>query len=1022
MVILIGGIFKTGSASSSQQKTDSINKEILHFQTSDSSENVNVSYKADHSHASNTFSNNPQYPAHKETLVPYLLLQEKSQNMGLLRILLIIATLFIIGLGILVFLLIKTIQVRQSTLKAEKLFDGILDASPSPAIVLQNYKLRYANPAFEQLTGYTKQELLQLDLWQLVEPTSITSVEDSPELKKNNFLLKGIVLLNTRSGQKKKVEFYSKNIEYKHNPAFLITVSTQEQKSAQLPQQPETKASHVSNISEPGPNLSYEINSGAFELTSQWKKMLGYTSHEIKSSKQNWTSLIHPQDRKWVMELFDQLTQGHLPSFNTKYRLLCHDGTYEYFHVAFSVHTSGSPKPLKVIGVHTKCEDKQESSQSLDETDISYKTFFSKNSAVMLITDPDSDKIKDANQAALDYYGYPKDVLLSKTLHDITAMDTKAVAEEQAKSKAENRNHLYLQHKLANGSICDVEVYSSIIQVKSLKLKYCIIFDITKRRKVEKELQKAKEMAEEANKVKTFFISNVSHEIRTPLNAIIGLTDIIVQDENLSSEQKENMQSIKYSSDHLLGVINDVLDFSKLEAGKVSLEKVDFEVHQLVKESVKTIEFKAREKGIHMDVNLEPGIPRVLIGDPSRLRQILLNLLSNAVKFTQDGHIKLDVKIEGLTQDDASLKFSVSDTGIGIPADKQSHLFESFTQAGSDTTRKFGGTGLGLSICKKLVELQKGQIGLKSIEGMGSTFWFTLNYEISKRAFLPDITKIESKLKNLSGVDVLLVEDDKMNQFVMTRILKNWHANLDIANNGREAITKLKKNKYHVVLMDLHMPELNGYEATKIIRDPESEVLDHEIPVIALTADVTAETRKRVQSAKMNDYIAKPSDQQIIFNKIMQAVSHSKTRFVEKQEQPQEKKQLAGHDYEKARLRIKKALEDIFDDDLEGTTSLISRFLKEIPRTIVGINEAFYDQDYDEVAKMVHKIKPGYSYMGFSEVSDKITKIQELAKSKTNLPKLESLCKELDDDSRNIIQILRELQKEYMTDNSLRIS
>ncbi|TVQ14202.1 MAG: PAS domain-containing sensor histidine kinase [Bacteroidetes bacterium] len=802
--------------------------------------------------------------------------------------------LLLLGTAILLFLLYNTLQARKTAQTTEYRFRTLLEANPSAIMIFQNFRLGFVNSALVDLTGFTREELTQMEIWQLIHPSSLNNpAVDAIDAKNKTFSFRGEFRIITKNQTEKWIDLSTRSIDFYNQPAVIAT---------------------------------------AIDIT----------------------------ERK-----------------NTE--------------------------------LHIK------------ESELRYKNFFSKNSAIMLIIDPDTGNIQDANQAAINYYGYSREKLVTMNMSHINVLSSMSIKREIVQAKAENRNYYYLKHKLADGSERDVEIYTSMIEVQSTLLSYCIVFDITERRKVEEELKKAKEMAEEATQVKSFFVSNVSHEIRTPLNAIIGLTDLIIEGEQLTSKQMQNMKSIKYSSDHLLGVINDVLDFSKLEAGKVELEKIEFDVYTLINESVKTVEFKANETQIAINTFIDPDVPPVLKGDPSRLRQILLNLLSNAIKFTHEGHVDIQVKILHRGTDKAEIKFSVSDTGIGIPEHKQSQLFQSFTQAESDTSSKYGGTGLGLSISKKLVELQNGRIGLKSIEGMGSTFWFCLNYEISEKTFVPDMTKVSGRIKDLSGVKILMAEDDKMNQFVMKQIIEKWNGLLDIAQNGREAIEKLEKNDYHLVLMDLHMPELNGYEAARKIRNPQSAVLNHDLPIVALTADVTSETRQKVKEAGMNDFITKPSEQDIIYKKIISALRNTKTCFVEKKARPVSKEQPKEQNLEKSKLRIQKALADIFDEDTEATVALIVRFLKEIPRTIVGINEAFYDQDLENLGKLVHKIKPGYSYMGFSEVSDKITQIQELTKSKSNPARLEELCRELDEDSRKIIYILRQLHKDYLSNNTTNI-
>jgi CheY-like chemotaxis protein len=304
---------------------------------------------------------------------------------------------------------------------------------------------------------------------------------------------------------------------------------------------------------------------------------------------------------------------------------------------------------------------------------------------------------------------------------------------------------------------------------------------------------------------------------------------------------------------------------------------------------------------------------------------------------------------------------------------------------------------------------------------MGSTFWVELPFRISEKPKLPELGKPGGRLKNLKGIRILLVEDDKMNQFVMAKLLRKWLSDLSIAVNGRQAIDILEKEEFDLILMDLHMPELDGYEAAMKIRDNNSSILKHDVPIIALTADITPETRQKVKDSGMNDFITKPTDQDSMFETINKVLINRKTEFVEKQLDKEEVTDQRPDDLSEIKQHIKQALAGIFDDDLEGTLALIARFLQEIPRAIIGINEAFYEKDLSTLNKLVHKIKPGFSYLGFTEVSDKITRIQILSKSENNIAELEELCKELDDESRKITRVLRELQKDYIKNNSVNI-
>ncbi len=970
-------------------------------------------------------SSNPLkfFAAYHFLMLPYFSLNVLGNTLSTLtmRNFLVITILLTISLLITLFLWIHNYRARSKVQKSEESFKDLLEASPSAIMIFQNFRLFYVNTALEKLTGFERKELLDMEIWQLIDPESLRNLNnDQVFVQHNGFNFRSEFQIITKSKEKRWIDFSTRSIDFEGKHAVLassVDITDKKNYEQKLIAAEERYALIVLATSDGV--WDYDIVTDTLYLSDQWMNMLGYHKDELESKLSTWISLVHENDQLKVNKILDKLISGNSSSFKTEYRMRCKDGQYKWIAASFSVVFGKQNKALRILGTHSDITERKMAIERLKESELRYKSFFSKNSAVMLIIEPDTGKIQFANQAAVDYYGYDADSLRQMNILDINIMDSEEVRAEEQNAEKEERSYHYFKHKLADGSIRDVEVYSSTMHIRSQTLQYIIVFDITKRIQAEKDLQKAKDEAEEANKVKSLFVSNVSHEIRTPLNAIIGLTELITDEQDLSPQLRENIKSIKYSSDHLLDVINDVLDFSKLEAGKVVLEQTDFDIFSLVKESSKTIGFKAKEKGITTRVDIQPNIPKVLKGDPSRLKQILLNLLSNAVKFTSEGSIDIKVNIMEMDGSRVNLKFAVSDTGIGIPEDVQSTIFESFMQAASDTSRKYGGTGLGLSICKKLVDLQKGTIGLESSEGAGSTFWFTISYLISEKAYLPDISRLGGQRKSLQDVKILLVEDDKMNQFVMKQLLKKWHAELEIAENGQEAIDLLSVKKFDLVLMDLHMPHLNGYEATAIIRDPSSAVLDHKVMVIALTADVTAETKERVQKAGMNDFISKPCDQEIIFEKIHRSILNKKTEFVEKKQDEELRLEVEKPRNENIKLRIKKALADIFDDDLESTLSLISRFLKEIPRTIIGINEAFYDKDYETLGKLVHKIKPGYSYMGFSEVTGKIHKIQMLTKDLNDLQELEKLCKELDDASRDIIRLLREIQSEYIKNDSV---
>jgi signal transduction histidine kinase/CheY-like chemotaxis protein len=377
--------------------------------------------------------------------------------------------------------------------------------------------------------------------------------------------------------------------------------------------------------------------------------------------------------------------------------------------------------------------------------------------------------------------------------------------------------------------------------------------DISARKLYEAALQEAKEKAEAATKVKSQFLSMMSHEIRTPINGILGLTNLMV-DENPREDQLKRLNLLKFSGENLLTIINDVLDFSKAEAGKVVLETTPFNLHELASNVTKVLELKADEKGIKLTLSLNPNLPRYFAGDSVRLGQVLNNLVNNAIKFTENGSVSLEIKSIQKENHTHTIQFAISDTGIGIPADKLNSIFESFTQANSDTTRKYGGTGLGLAITKNLVELMGGRVQVKSKVGEGSTFAFEV---IMNEAFIETAPSVVSVGATKQSLRILVVDDNPVNQEVAAGFLKRWGHVVTLAGDGSEAVEKIKTKNFDLVLMDLQMPGMDGYQASHAIRQlPESYFKS--IPIIALTASTSNEVQERVSEHGMNGYLSKP--------------------------------------------------------------------------------------------------------------------------------------------------------------------
>ncbi|MDZ7742566.1 MAG: response regulator [Bacteroidota bacterium] len=410
-----------------------------------------------------------------------------------------------------------------------------------------------------------------------------------------------------------------------------------------------------------------------------------------------------------------------------------------------------------------------------------------------------------------------------------------------------------------------VDFISKPIVPPILKGKVKVFLDLYEQRKLlqnsNEELKHAKEEAERNSFLKSLFLATMSHEIRTPMNGIIGVIDLIRRSE-LTEDQLELINIIDISGNNLLSIINDILDFSKIEAGQVQLEKAKFNIYRIIDETVKLLKIKADERENKLITEIDPSVPKFVMGDALRLKQIIINLTNNALKFTKRGEVKIKAYLVSEFENKQKLKFEVIDDGIGISEEGKKKLFKSFSQVAESTQRQYGGTGLGLVISKNLTELMDGEIGVESVEGDGSTFWFTSVFEKSddeETASSAETTEAEKdRDKQDQKLSILLVEDNKINQKVALASLKPYKHQVDVADNGKVALDKFREHVYDLIIMDLQMPVMDGYTATKEIRKIEEEIGRSKTRIVALTANAMAEEREKCMNIGMDDFITKP--------------------------------------------------------------------------------------------------------------------------------------------------------------------
>ncbi len=776
----------------------------------------------------------------------------------------------------------------------------------------------------------------------------------------------------------------------------------------------------------------------------------GLTFEDLKGS--GWQKIIHPDDwEKNKKQWEESLSTGK--DYETENRLLRKDGKY-LWHLTQAVALKSEDGKIKTwVGAKTEIQEQKQQKEELEKSVVTrthelekanneleqkhqeliiakekllteYSRSLIEASLDPLITVNTEGKITDMNQATANITGLTLTELIDTNFFEYFTEPQKAreIYKEVFAKGAVVNAPLTLHHVdrtltdiFLNGSVYKdgegnvlgvVLVARDVTEEKRIatELTEAIVFAEMATAIAEEEKLKAEEsakIAEDAVKAKQQFLSNMSHEIRTPMNAIIGFTKVILKTD-LTAKQKEYLTAINLSGNSLIVLINDILDLAKVDAGKMTFEEIPFKMSSSIAAMIHLFEARIQEKNLELVKEYDDNIPQVLLGDPVRLHQIILNLVSNAVKFTSKGKITIGLRLLNQDEETASIEFAVADTGTGIPEDKKEKIFEKFHQASSDTSRLYGGTGLGLAIVKQLVESQGGTIHVKSKVGEGAVFSFTLSFKKTNAQAKAETEFLEIDTEN-KNIKVLVVEDIALNQLLMKTLLDDFGFKRDIAANGKIAIEKLQENDYDIILMDLQMPEMNGFEATEYIRNK----MHSKIPIIALTADVTTVDLEKCKAVGMNDYIAKPVDERILYSKIVGLLKN-----------PAEKINYEA-DAKKTEVYIKSKCTDlsylisVTKYDRKLMMEMIELYLEQTPVLIKTIKKSLQKKDWELLHTAAHKIIPSFSIMGISPEFEAMTKtIQDYTGAKKQLQEIQGFILQVE----NICtQACTELEEEYKT-------
>ncbi|MBK0383166.1 PAS domain S-box protein [Pedobacter sp. SD-b] len=741
----------------------------------------------------------------------------------------------------------KDLEGQKDKVKKEE-FNILFNSSPDLICILdENQKILNINNASEKILGFNPQECLGMDIAKFVfhedKFNVLRSANEALSNGSKNFEVE--TRLISKTGE---IKWISWNAVTKKRTWFIIGREVTKQKELiRNLNQLSTVASKINN----GVVISNN-KSEVVWVNDAFVKITGYSLNDIIDKKLGDVISASNSSQKRVEEA--RKATENKQSFSVELLANRKDGKPIWLSVFNTIILDEQGEIESLIEIIVDITDRK-----LSEEKLELLSLVASETEIGVCISDQNGKVNWINDSLVKLLGYQLEEVVGKRLGDLAnSSETDLDTIREGREKAANLIPFNIEIKVnkKDGSEVWLSVSNTPIhdEKQDVYKQIEIISDITQRKLAEFQLVEAKEQAIQLSKAKEMFLSVMSHEIRTPLNAIIGLSNILNDEEKLES-QNHTIKLLKFSSDNLLALINDILDFSKIEVGKMELENKRLSINDLIKDIADSLIFKVKEKNIEIIYEVDPNIPALVRGDKTRLYQILINLINNAIKFTDKGFVKITADLISIDKEHTRLNFKVIDTGIGIPEDKYDYIFESFTQAATNTARKYGGSGLGLSITKRLIQLYHGSIKVNSELEKGTTFEFDLRFNnfIDLEQNQVDQTKQQDTLK----AKILVVDDNEINRILAIKVLTRYGLEVIPADSGFKAIELLQAKDFDLVLMDVHMPEMTGYETVKKLREDNDEYFD-KLPIIALTASILKEDINEINANGMIDYQLKP--------------------------------------------------------------------------------------------------------------------------------------------------------------------